>query len=129
MRYSLALGVGLLGVAASMSSFVGCVGDSSTDNDATAPDTGSDITVTKDAPVDTGPTGCAARSADDNAGIFVAASGNDVNGCGTRANPCKTLAFSIAVAKASATKTTLYIAAGTYQESVNIDVPLTLEGG
>jgi len=111
--------------------FQGCV---SGDDSTTPPDGGDatvgDVTVgdvTSDAP-----TGCAARTANDTAGIFVAPSGGDVSSCGTRTNPCQTITYSVAAAKASTSKTTLYLAAqgtGVYAESIMLDAPITIEGG
>ena len=112
----------LAGVAAGLmitGSFVACVGDSGNTDDATAPDTGSDVSQT----------GCLARTADDGAGVFVATTGGDVSGCGTRGNPCKTLTFALNAAKTTSSKTTLYVSSGTYTESLILDTPLSIEGG
>ncbi len=129
------------------------MGDDSGNPDATTPDGGGsdattqDVQSSNDAVVD-GPTGCAARTADDTAGIFVSKSGADVNSCGTRGNPCLTITYAIATAKAASGKTTIYVAApqptdggiddagdaaasaaGVYQESITLDAPITIEGG
>ncbi len=108
----------------------GCVGDSSVVTDATTDGTtNSDGGSGNDVATTDGPTGCAARTADDTAGVFVAPSGSDVNSCGTRTNACKTLTYAIATAKAASAKTTIYVAGGTYAESVTLDAALTIEGG
>ena len=116
--------------------FGGCVsGDDSTGQpDATTDATGSDVTTLQDVAAQDvnngdGATGCAARTASDAAGIFVAPSGTDTSSCGTRANPCQTISYSIATAKAASGKTTLYLSKATYAESITLDAPLTLEGG
>lgn len=137
MRHSRAWLMGFAAVAAGLGSLVACVGDSPvTGPDATA-DASNDVGNVKDSPTTDGPTGCAARTADDTAGVFVAQSGSDVNSCGTRANPCKTITYALAAAKATTTKTTIYVAAapatdagpGAYQESITLDSPITIEGG
>src|ERR1700690_662899 len=119
----------LVVVGASSGSFVGCVGDDASNSDAATNDatTGSDAGG-KDASGD-GATGCAARTADDTAGIFIAQTGEDVSGCGARSNSCKTLQYGIAAAKATTGKTTVYVASGSYQESIVLDAPITIEGG
>ncbi len=148
MRYSRAwlLGVAIGGVVAA--AFVGCVSDSddpgpdASSQDVTTPDGGGNDVVVKDStPPTDGPTGCAARTADDTAGVFVAQGvGTDVNGCGTRNNPCNSIAYGIAAAKAGTAKTTIYLAAPTstdagdagasmYVESAILDAPFTIEGG
>lgn len=155
MRYTRQLVAVAALAAAAIGGFSACVGDDSGVPDATTPDGGNDATTqdvttqdvqATDVVVDA-PTGCAARTADDNAGIFVAKSGSDVNSCGTRGNPCLTITYAIATAKATASKTTIYVAAapttdagvddggdggassGVYVESVTLDAPLTIEGG
>ena len=155
MRYTRQLVAVAALAAAAIGGFSACVGDDSGVPDATTPDGGNDATTqdvqTKDVAID-GPTGCAARTADDTAGVFVAKSGSDVNSCGTRSNPCLTITYAIATAKAASGKTTIYVAAppvsdagagdagdagdagpsaneDVYEESVILDAPLTIEGG
>jgi hypothetical protein len=144
MRYVRKLLMGIAFVGLSCGGFAACVGDDSSGNPDATTDSGTDVTtqdVTQD--VDSG-VGCSARTADDTSGVFVSQDGNDVGSCGTRSNPCKTLIYSIAAAKSTSGKTILYVAApppasdggadgggstGTYQESIILDAPISIEGG
>jgi hypothetical protein len=148
MSYSRAwlVGAAVGGVLAAVF-VVSCVSDSDVPGpDASGPDGtagpdgggGNDVAVKDSTPPTDGPTGCAARTADDTAGVFVAQGlGTDVNGCGTRSNACNSIAYGIAAAKAGTAKTTIYLAAppatdagpGAYVESVVLDGPFTIEGG
>ena len=156
------LGLGVLLVGGG---YTACVGDDSSTQDGGGSDaTTQDVVTPTDAPVDVvsptdaptdGPTGCAARTANDAAGVFVSqALGTDTNGCGTRNNPCQSIAYGIAAAKAGTNKTTVYVAAappsvadggadggdaadagdagdvaGMYVESIILDAPISIEGG
>ncbi len=74
-------------------------------------------------------TGCAARTVNDTTGVFVASSGNDVSGCGSRSNPCKTLTYTFAGGAQLSGKTVAYVASGTYNESIQLIAGLSVEGG
>lgn len=115
--------------------FGGCVGgdDSTGQPDATTDASASDATtqdvVVQDVNNGDGATGCAARTANDAAGLFIAPTGSDTSSCGTRSNPCQSISYTIAAAKSTTGKTTLYLSKATYIESVTLDAALTLEGG
>ena len=152
MRYSRQLIVAAALSVAAVGGVSACVGDDSSGTPDATTDAANDVTAqdvtTQDVQssdvVNDGPTGCAARTADDTVGVFVAKSGSDVNSCGTRSNPCLTITYAIATAKAATGKTTIYVAAappettdagdggtspGVYAESITLDAPLSSEGG
>jgi hypothetical protein len=131
-------------VSLGLALFTGCVGDPTTGPDGSmGPDSTTGDTGGNDGDMPDSAVGCDARTADDKSGIFVAQTGSDVSSCGTRANPCKTLTYSISLAKSMSGKTALYVAGaqmtdagameggspGVYQESIIVDAPLTIEGG
>ncbi len=132
MKLSRLVVVGMLGGVVAYS---GCVSgdDSNGQPDATTDASGSDVasqdSATQDVNTGDGATGCAARTASDTTGVFVASSGTDTSSCGTRANPCQTISYALSTAKSTAGKTTLYLSKATYAESITLDAALTLEGG
>ncbi len=71
---------------------------------------------------------CTARAVDDATGVFVTVNGADTSTCGTRAEPCMTIQTGINQAKLNA-HSTVYIARGTYVESISLADGITLEGG
>ena len=71
--------------------------------------------------------GCAARTVDDATGVFVALYGADGPSCGTRAAPCLTVQEGVNQAQLLG-RSTVYIARGTYTESVTVGSGITLEG-
>src|ERR1700679_2844115 len=100
MKLSRLFVVGMLGGVVAYS---GCVSgdDSNGQPDATTDASNSDVTTsqdsaTQDVNTSDGATGCAARTASDTAGVFVAQSGADVSSCGARNNPCATITYAIA---------------------------------
>ena len=70
---------------------------------------------------------CSIRSYDDGLGIFVATAGADELGCGTRAQPCLTVTNAVSQANAVG-KAIVYVATGTYTESLNLGHSVTIEG-
>lgn len=84
-----------------------------------------------DAPASDAPqgdaSGCEARTVDDATGIYVTLYGADNASCGTRASPCLTVQQGIAQAQLLQ-RSTVYIARGTYTESVTVGSGITLEG-
>ena len=64
----------------------------------------------------------------DTAGVFVTLFGTDDSTCGERTAPCKTVQTGVNQAKLLG-RTTVYIARGTYTESVTLAAGITLEGG
>jgi len=68
---------------------------------------------------------CTPGAADPAGGVFVdGAAGTDVS-CGSLAAPCKTIGAGVAAANAGAGKTTVYVASGTYAESLKLTGALT----
>ena len=57
-------------------------------------------------------------------GVFVAPTGSDTTGCGTKALPCQTIGKGLAVAKVAGKRT--YVCEGTYNEQLVVDA--TLDG-
>ncbi len=57
-------------------------------------------------------------------GVFVAPTGSDTTGCGTKASPCQTIGKGLTVAKAAGKRT--YVCEGTYNEQLVVDS--TLDG-
>jgi hypothetical protein len=55
-------------------------------------------------------------------GVFVAPTGSDAAGCGTKASPCKTIGKGLTVAHAASKRT--YVCEGTYDEKLVIDASL-----
>ncbi len=105
-------GVGVAGVA-----LVTCVGDTP----AVLADAGFESSTVDDG-------GCAARSVTESTAIFVNINGTDSPQCGSAASPCQTIQFGLNQAKAL-TRTTVYVARGTYKESIKLSPGITLEGG
>lgn len=70
---------------------------------------------------------CSIRTYDDTLGIFVSSTGTDGVGCGTRAQPCLTVATALSQANALG-KPTVYVATGTYEEALSLAQPVTIEG-
>ena len=58
-------------------------------------------------------------------GRFVAPTGTDAGTCATQAAPCKTIGYAASQATAGQT---VHVAAGTYDELVTVDKPLTFRG-
>ncbi len=69
--------------------------------------------------VDSGPD-CAKETADDVRGIFVSAAGLTSANCGSKLQPCATLALGLTRAKAVPGVTTLYVDSGTYAETLDL---------
>ena len=131
----------LIGVPLAAAVFLHCVGDEATVGNATpeagTPDPGvdsatpgTDSATGTDAGFDTGvdPAACAARKVNEASAVFVNINGTDSAQCGSAAEPCQTVQTGINQAK-TLSKTIVYIARGTYKESVNLAAGLTLEGG
>jgi hypothetical protein len=76
---------------------------------------------------DTAPS-CSQRTYIDSAGVFVLASSTAGSNCGDRVIPCSTIGQGITVAKALG-RTTVYVGAGTYSESISLVPGITVEGG
>jgi len=93
-------------------------GDATLDDggDASAPDSG-------DAGVS-----CTQRTVDDAKGVFVTLNGGDTTTCGSRTEPCLTIQQGVNQAKLLG-RSIVYIARGTYVESVQLAAGITLEGG
>ena len=70
---------------------------------------------------------CSIRSYDDGLGIFVTTAGTDELGCGTRAEPCLTVTNAVSQANAVG-KAIVYVATGTYTESLDLAHSVTIEG-
>jgi hypothetical protein len=86
-----------------------------------------DATLSDGSTTDSGPP-CASRTVDVNTGVFVAASGGvDQPSCGSIAAPCATIQTGITQAHSSGAST-VYVATGTYTESITVTSGLTLEG-
>ncbi len=83
--------------------------------------------TSSDAPPDVA-TGCATRTANESIGVFVDINGTDSSQCGGAAAACRTIQTGINQAKVLS-KSTVYIARGTYVESVTLSAGITLEGG
>ena len=104
------VGVGLLAGA----SVLDCVGDSPvTPPDGSVGEAGG---------------ACAARSVDDTTGVYVSINGTDSPTCGVRTAPCQTIQSGVDQAKLLG-RSTVYIARGTYKETVTLAAGITLEGG
>ncbi len=71
---------------------------------------------------------CAQRAVDDASGVFVTVNGGDTSTCGTRTEPCMTIQTGINQAKLLG-RSIVYIARGTYVESLQLAAGVTLEGG
>ena len=72
---------------------------------------------------------CAERAVDDGAGVFVTINGADTSTCGSRTEPCMTIQAGVNQAKLLK-RSTVYIARGTYNESVDLSsTSLALQGG
>jgi hypothetical protein len=71
---------------------------------------------------------CTTRAVSDSAGVFVTVNGADTSTCGTRTTPCLTVQTGINQAKLLG-RSTVYIARGTYVESLQLAPNITLEGG
>ncbi|HEY1958381.1 MAG TPA: hypothetical protein VGH28_22345 [Polyangiaceae bacterium] len=91
--------------------------------DATASDAGDAATDSGDAGVS-----CTQRAVDDAKGVFVTVNGGDTSTCGSRTEPCQTIQQGVNQAKLLA-RSIVYIARGTYVESVELASGVTLEGG
>lgn len=72
--------------------------------------------------------GCTAARSDDATGVYVSSIGSTRAECGTRDEPCKTIALGIARA-AAASKANVYVATGTYVERVELTKGVTIAGG
>ena len=72
--------------------------------------------------------GCSGRTVDDATGVFVTLYGADGPSCGTRAAPCLTVQEGINQAQLLG-RSTVYVARGTYTESVTVGSGITIEGG
>lgn len=70
---------------------------------------------------------CPTVTPDDAAGVFVAKSGTASPSCGTRLEPCGTIALGIA--RAGGKKKNVYVARGVYVEHVVLEAGVRLEGG
>jgi hypothetical protein len=71
---------------------------------------------------------CADRTVNVNTGVFVAQTGGtDQPSCGSIASPCSTLQMGITQAQHSGA-TTVYVATGTYEESIAVPSGLTIVG-
>jgi hypothetical protein len=77
---------------------------------------------------DDGGNACTQRAVSDATGVFVTVNGGDTSTCGSRTEPCQTIQTGINQAKLLA-RSTVYIARGTYTESVQLAAGITLEGG
>jgi hypothetical protein len=64
------------------------------------------------------------------AGVFVASGGSDAGGCGTPTTPCSTIGAALTVlAQSLGSKTTVYVANGTYDELLVLPAGTTVQGG
>ncbi len=115
--------LGGLGFAVAGVTLITCVGDTPV---VPPLDAGNDNQVSADVGPDV--SGCAARAVNETTGVFVNINGTDSAQCGGAATPCQTVQAGINQAKVLS-KTTVYIARGTYKESINLSAGLTLEGG
>jgi hypothetical protein len=100
--------------------------DASSDGttEATAPD------AAPDAGMDEAEAGCVSATADATAGIFVSPSGStDATTCGTETVPCASVQTGLDRAHVITGKSIVYVARGTYQESIVLYPGLRLEGG
>lgn len=102
--------------------------------DLELPDGGADalddfvLDVTPDAPASDGATDCSQRTVNDAVGIYVSINGADTSNCGTRNAPCMTIQTGINQAKLLG-RSIVYVARGTYVESIDLANGVTLEGG
>jgi hypothetical protein len=90
-----------------------------------------DLTLSDASVADAGvdaPSACSERTVDDAQGVFVTVNGADSSTCGSRDTPCMTIQTGINQAKLLA-RSIVYIARGTYTESIQLAAGLTLEGG
>ena len=71
---------------------------------------------------------CLARAVDDLRGLYVSTTGSDDSTCGTaRAHPCRTVGFGLRRALAAG-QSFVYVAQGTYVESVTLMANVSVEG-
>jgi hypothetical protein len=98
--------------------------DGGAGGDASLPVIGDGTVVTDDASGGT----CEAVLLRDELGVFVTVDGADTPSCGTRGSPCKTVGAAIARA-VSLARPGVYIAAGTYVETVTLRSGIDLIGG
>ena len=130
------------GVPLAAAAFITCVGDDAAvppvDPDAatvvpessTTPDAGGSDGGGLDAAVDSGidPAACAARTVNEATAVFVYINGNDTPTCGGASLPCQTVQAGLDQAKTLG-RSVVYVARGTYKESVKLAAGITLEGG
>jgi len=83
---------------------------------------------TSDAADDSPDVVCPKATPDDATGVFVAAAGTTDATCGTRADPCKTIALGITRANAAG-KAKVYVSRGVYVEHVVLTAGVRVEGG
>jgi hypothetical protein len=74
------------------------------------------------------PNACAQRTVDDAKGVFVTLNGGDTSTCGSRNEPCQTIQTGVNQAKLLG-RSTVYVARGTYTESIQLAAGTTIEGG
>lgn len=118
------VGVPLAGVV-----FLQCVGDNA-EIGSVDPDSATavpDSAGGSDGPV-VDPVSCAARTATEAKAIFVNINGADSPQCGTAIAPCQTVQAGIDQAKVLS-RSIVFVARGTYKESVKLIAGTTLEGG
>jgi hypothetical protein len=128
------IAVTLVGAPLAAVAFIQCVGDDATiasvdpDGGTAIPDGGggTDGPVEIDSGVD--PAACAARTAAEAKAVFVNINGTDSPQCGTAIAPCQTVQAGVDQAKVLS-RSIVYVARGTYKESVTLVAGITLEGG
>lgn len=107
-----------------------CVGDdgastASPDASTSGADAGG-VELVVDSGID--PATCAARSVDEANAIFVNINGADGPECGAASSPCQTVQAGVDQAKTLG-RSIVYVARGTYKETIKLAAGLTLEGG
>ena len=74
--------------------------------------------------------GCAGRVVDPTVGVFVAPGGSTAPNCGlTQEAPCGTIQSGLNTANANGAHNIVYVAAGTYIESITLYANVTVQGG
>ncbi|CAN5454381.1 hypothetical protein BH09MYX1_BH09MYX1_26760 [soil metagenome] len=117
------LAFGCIGFGVAGVSIITCVGDTVT----VAPsDSGTDTSIAETSTGDGG--GCTSRVANEATGVFVNINGTDSAQCGSAASPCQTVQAGLNQAKVL-TKSTVYVARGTYKETITLSPGLAIEGG
>ncbi len=85
-----------------------------------APDAAVDVIV---------PDGCTTEQPDGADGVFVSLTGSSAADCGSKDAPCNTIQGGLTRAKAVAGTSVVYVASGTYDETVALAPGITVQGG